>query len=792
MNGDNYPLVPEGWRIADRLGRGSCGSVYRIIRTADGAAAALKIISIPKDENEIAKLRQKGFGNEAISAMFERRLIEIYDKYGILKRMSGESNIVRIDDVTYICRPDGSGCEFLIRMEELIPLRKTLDRRLSEQSITAIAEDILTALVRYEQFHLIHGAIKPENILVSNSGVCKLSDFGVSETAGYSAQDVSGGVCDFLAPEIFHGLQYDRRADVYSVGLILFWLCNNCRLPFLPDTDVSITAQMVDDAVARRLNGEPIPAPRYGSRALKRLIATACSPDPAQRYQSAAEMLLDLRSMPVYDGGRRRDTAAGIGKAEPFEPTRRTRAATQDTGAWKPVPEYRDGMQSPEEWHAIPIYQDESVLQERSRSADTTAYDDESSGPFAFFRDDFFERRDDADDPEEIDTEPRGSGKRSKALIIASICALALVIAICVLVIVIVTSNANDASDDDQNTSSPSATATDASGEIPYPGTETIFPGETLPTFVTPDPISVPETTPPPVSITTQAPPTTSTQIEVPDSGLKPPKGKDQAYVVNYDSCKVYRSWQKKADPVKEGGQNATLKRNAKVTIICYYEEKVLVSLDGGKTPYGWIADSFLFNGWMTKSANKHYNPGLNDERLSLPNIGNDDLSYGFTPKKTITKANFRWSAKNDGEKNLIETVEKGTKFTILYPRWDPDSDTKWYFCMHTKNGAAAYGWVHKENFVAMDTPEPSKQPTPSPEATGKVIAKTVAIHTSADENSSTIKECSSGELLTVYCYVKDSHNRKWYYVKSSDGKTGFIFADYVTIVSGTVPPSVE
>ena len=170
MRGDRNPPIPQGWQIEDTLGSGSCGSVYRVIRQSDGAHAALKVIPIPIDDSEIPVLRSKGYIDETISRILSNRLIEIFDKYDLLAKMNGESNIVSIGDVLYRRYPDGSGCTVSVLMEELTPLCDTLDYSFSEQRAIAIGCDLLKALEAYGRHRLVHGAIKPENVLVSGSG----------------------------------------------------------------------------------------------------------------------------------------------------------------------------------------------------------------------------------------------------------------------------------------------------------------------------------------------------------------------------------------------------------------------------------------------------------------------------------------------------------------------------------------------------------------------------------------------------------------------------------------------
>ena len=102
------------------------------------------------------------------------------------------------------------------------------------------------------------------------------------------------GTYNYMAPEIFGGRPYGSTADIYSLGLVLYWLLNERRLPFLPLPPAALSAEEDEQARIRRLRGERIPAPKNGSAALRRIVLKACEFKPENRYQSAAEMHEDL------------------------------------------------------------------------------------------------------------------------------------------------------------------------------------------------------------------------------------------------------------------------------------------------------------------------------------------------------------------------------------------------------------------------------------------------------------------------------------------------------------------
>jgi uncharacterized protein YgiM (DUF1202 family) len=119
------------------------------------------------------------------------------------------------------------------------------------------------------------------------------------------------------------------------------------------------------------------------------------------------------------------------------------------------------------------------------------------------------------------------------------------------------------------------------------------------------------------------------------------------------------------------------------------------------------------------------------------------------------------------------EKIAKNTELTLYVEQ------EGWWF---VKCGDK-YGYIKKDYVAKGSAPS-----TPAPsEATGKVVASTIALRKSPDKSSTCIKQYSSGESLTIYYYKKDSSGRKWYYVKTSDGRTGYMFADYIKVTSGKV-----
>ena len=143
----------------------------------------------------------------------------------------------------------------------------------------------------------ITGDIKPENILCDSTGVFKLGDFGIAcNLEGIAGSLTRIGSENYIAPEIVYSRKYNRRVDIYSLGLVLYSLLNERRLPFWPEGKEIITAGERHAAFSRRIKGEKIPPPQNCSAKMAKIILKACAFNADDRYSSAAEMKKELEA----------------------------------------------------------------------------------------------------------------------------------------------------------------------------------------------------------------------------------------------------------------------------------------------------------------------------------------------------------------------------------------------------------------------------------------------------------------------------------------------------------------
>lgn len=294
-----YEVKWPGWDVVDKIGAGSFGAVYRIRREMLGEEefAALKVISIPQSSDELEELQSQGYDAATITTHFQKYLEDIIKEYSLMRKIKGNTNVVYCDDIQYVPKPDGFGWTIYIKMELLNPLMKNLHQVNSEAQVVKLAKDLCNALELCREQNIIHRDIKPQNVFISDHGSFKLGDFGIAKTVERTSRGTKIGTYKYMAPEVFHNRPYGHNADIYSLGLLLYWLLNEKRTPFLPAPPQIPTADTEDEAMMRRFRGDPIPAPAHGSPELAAVVLRACAADPAVRYQTAGEMLADLSKL---------------------------------------------------------------------------------------------------------------------------------------------------------------------------------------------------------------------------------------------------------------------------------------------------------------------------------------------------------------------------------------------------------------------------------------------------------------------------------------------------------------
>jgi hypothetical protein len=254
----------------------------------------MKMIPVPKEPGEVQDLLNSGYDRYSINQRYKADLDNIRKEYSMMALLKGNANVVYCDDICDEPNPDGIGWKLYIRMEMLTPLTKVLADPFSEAQVIKVGMDLCNALTACKRKNIIHRDIKPANIMVAEDGNYKLGDFGVAKTMEGTSGGTKTGTYNFMAPEVYNNRPYGQSADLYSLGMVLYWMLNRRCGPFLPLPPTVPTASQMENAKERRFGGEQLPPPVNGSQALKQIVLRACAFDPAQRYTTPEELYADL------------------------------------------------------------------------------------------------------------------------------------------------------------------------------------------------------------------------------------------------------------------------------------------------------------------------------------------------------------------------------------------------------------------------------------------------------------------------------------------------------------------
>lgn len=290
------------WKIVRLIGEGTYGKVFEICRSEYGIEekAALKIISIPASKSEYNSVLTDCMDELSATEYFRNYMQEMIREISLMSKLKGNSYIVCYEDHEVKNRAETVGWDIMIRMELLTPLNEYTREKgtLGKDEVIHLGIDICKALEVCQKYDIIHRDIKPENIFVADYGNFKLGDFGIARIASQtSGASTRAGTNAYMAPEIYRGEHYGKTVDLYSLGLVLYRLLNDNRLPFMPQYPTPLRFQDRENAQAMRLSGAPIPAPAHADPVLANVIAKACAYNAEDRFSSATDMRLSLESL---------------------------------------------------------------------------------------------------------------------------------------------------------------------------------------------------------------------------------------------------------------------------------------------------------------------------------------------------------------------------------------------------------------------------------------------------------------------------------------------------------------
>lgn len=201
-------------------------------------------------------------------------------------------NIVTMYDVGH----DGNIDYIVMEYVDGETLKKKIDRdgALSEKEALRIAREIAEALEHAHQNHLVHCDIKPHNILITNTGRVKVTDFGIAQAATSTAKHTNVGFimgsAPYLSPEQARGQMADARSDLYSLGIVLYEMLTG-RAPFGGQDPVAVAMKQIQEI--------PIPPSSWHntiSPLAEAVVMKALEKSPLNRYQNMSEMIVDLKA----------------------------------------------------------------------------------------------------------------------------------------------------------------------------------------------------------------------------------------------------------------------------------------------------------------------------------------------------------------------------------------------------------------------------------------------------------------------------------------------------------------
>lgn len=261
-------IIGDRYEVLEKIGTGGMSDVYKAKDHKLNRLVAVKILKQEFSENEnfVSKFRVEA---QSTAGLMHPNIVNVYDV--------GDE-----DGVNYI----------VMELVDGITLKKYIEKkaRLSVKEAVSIAIQVAMGLEAAHNNNIIHRDIKPQNIMISKDGKVKVTDFGIAKaaTSNTITSNVMGSV-HYTSPEQARGGYSDAKSDIYSLGITLFEMLTG-RVPFNGDTTVAIAIKHIQEELPSPSDyNDDIPI------SVEKIVLKCCQKSPDRRYQSAAELITDLK-----------------------------------------------------------------------------------------------------------------------------------------------------------------------------------------------------------------------------------------------------------------------------------------------------------------------------------------------------------------------------------------------------------------------------------------------------------------------------------------------------------------
>ena len=262
-------VIGNRYEIIEKIGEGGMATVYKAKCNILKRYVAVKVL---RDEFTTDEEFIKRFNTEAQAAasLTHPNIVSIYD-------VGHEENIYYI--VMELVQ--GKTLKEIVNEDGALPWKWALN----------VSIQVASALEMAHKNNIVHRDIKPHNIIITEDGIAKVTDFGIAKAVSNSTITAFGttiGSVHYFSPEHARGGYTDAKSDLYSLGVVMYEMLTG-RVPFDADTPVSIALKHMQEKPI-----EPIKLNPTIPYAVNKIIMKAMEKDPNERYQSATEMLKDL------------------------------------------------------------------------------------------------------------------------------------------------------------------------------------------------------------------------------------------------------------------------------------------------------------------------------------------------------------------------------------------------------------------------------------------------------------------------------------------------------------------